>query len=817
VLLSTDGGKTFLKLADKIENTGFYDLTVPNTSAQNCVFRVNAWFGSELFGYNLSPVFSIAAAPTPRPTSIPTQAPTPQPTAVPTTVPTAAPTAAPTPTTTPTPEPTPTPAPTAIPTPTPSVDSSKFSPTYTATGDVFISSQGDGTRWFKIDHELDGADSIIWQIGRKEFPCGLPEDPEQATGLLVQGQLPGSQTQFMLDFNAIIPRLEYRDDDPMLEQLAENKGEQFEILSDTVLLNQSQRTLFIRAILFDENNRIIGVTRSDFMVSYGEPHFDLAFASTDAVTEQYGTPILSAKTEPGFDPGVFEPIPEKGFAIYTGFNTDWSFSLSGIPKETISFNLQIATAPYKTESQSDWDTPEGLVYENEHIFIQVEHFYHIKFSEFAALPLNRADGTTVYYMRAVCYVPGQATGSVVPVVSRTAKIIYTGDMKLYMAAQFDVADMPPEELTVPANVPHTDFLRYIPAQLPLKHPEEYFEVTRPVQAEEVCFFIKNNKTGEFIYPYNVHMYMFPGTTRAEYQATVDRLLAPGSWFHLTITESGWDAFWSDFFDLLGQIYESIQKAYSDLKITVANTIADQFSFLGADVQSYIRSAVTALIDYGLASVGLPPTLPNFEQLADQGLDYCVKVALQEAAKTAGVSVEELPPSVSQSIAAEMKTQLENIAETRQVNPFDVNYLKPAPQALYRPAYVDVKIFNDKSQLSPSGTLTITYYPVNKAHFSMYKYVSVPVPQLKPHESTFIRIYLKPDHTDLPIYDEYYWGNTGECMFKATVKYDVPTAEQAAQELGITGETPGRPVVYTYDRDPISEIIRISPPCEPIYN
>ena len=55
------------------------------------------------------------------------------------------------------------------------------------------------------------------------------------------------------------------------------------------------------------------------------------------------------------------------------------------------------------------------------------------------------------------------------------------------------------------------------------------------------------------------------------------------------------------------------------------------------------------------------------------------------------------------------------------------------------------------------------------------------------------------------------------MFKATVKYDVPTAEQAAQELGITGETPGRPVVYTYDRDPISEIIRISPPCEPIYD
>ena len=296
------------------------------------------------------------------------------------------------------------------------------------------------------------------------------------------------------------------------------------------------------------------------------------------------------------------------------------------------------------------------------------------------------------------------------------------------------------------------------------------------------------------------------------------MLPPGSWFPSNHHAkrlgclSGQNS-WT----LLQQVYEGIQKAYSDLQVIVANTIADQFAFLGADVQSYIRTAVKALINYGLASVGLPPTLPNFEQLAEQGLDYCVQVALNEAAQTAGVSIEELPESVRQSITDEMEYQLSRLAQQRQANPFDVDYLKPAEMAQYRPAYVDVKVFNDQSAWSPPGTMTVTYYPVGKEHFSLFKYVSVPVPPLRPHDSTFIRVYLKPDHTDLPVYNEYYNGEIGECLFRTTVIYDVPDIADVAEAQDITGSTPGRPVVYTFDRDSVFEFSAISPPSSPLYD
>ena len=158
-------------------------------------------------------------------------------------------------------------------------------------------------------------------------------------------------------------------------------------------------------------------------------------------------------------------ISDKGHAIFTGYNTDWSFELSGIPTKTLSFDLQIASVPFNDENQMDWQAPEGLVYQETHVFIQVQHFYHIRFADFATLPFYRADGTQIYYMRAICYLPGSAEGTVIPITSpKHIKSSTPAIFLIYMASQYDASDMPPEELEVKSGVPHTDFLRFIPAR-----------------------------------------------------------------------------------------------------------------------------------------------------------------------------------------------------------------------------------------------------------------------------------------------------------------------------------------------------------------
>ena len=774
VLFSADGGETYQAIVTGIANTNAHELTVPDVVSDNCIFRVNAWVGTTLLGYNVSPTFGVTDAPTPIPT----------------------------------------------PSPEPAPDEVNMPPSYTQEKDAFISADGDASRWFSVEHDLANVDRMIWQISRIPFPCDINTLVFEPSGLLARGQLTSDTTEFKIDFTSIMASFEAKTDDHFSDELPENQGEPFDAVSGLILSKQLQRELYMRVILLDDADQVIGITRSGFQIVYGKHTLDLVAAKEIDLLPQRQPPVLTAKSEPGFAPGTFEAIADKGLYIYAGGISDWSFMLEDIPTDSVEVDFQISTLPFKTATPSDYQQPGGLVYQSEATglsYTTVTKYYHVPFSDFAPESSQLGEDTIQYYMRAVCYVPGPAAGTVVPVATKTHSVFYTGDLKAYQISQLDVPPMKVRDVVVKSYVPHTDFQRYIPVQWPIKDYQEYFEVTRPIEAEEICFSIKNSKTGDFLYPYATHMMLFPNTTRAEYQEIVDRMLPPGAWFKLTMNQSGWDALWSEFFDLLGQVYSSIQNAYNGLKATVANTIAAEFTFLGADAQAFIRTAVHGLIDYGLASVGLPPSLPNFQHLADQGMDYCVRVALDEAAQSMGVPTDQIPDEVRQEIVGEIKQQLNTLVDMNGVNPLDVDYLKPATKAMYRPAYVDVKVFNQHDGSSAAGTLTISYYPVGKPHFKMYKYVCLPIPSLETHQSTTIRVYLQPDNTDLPIYKDYYWGDIGECLFQLTATYDVPDIEDASAQQGVDSYSASHYNAYVYDYDPIYQISLTSTPCNSCYD
>lgn len=70
--------------------------------------------------------------------------------------------------------------------------------------------------------------------------------------------------------------------------------------------------------------------------------------------------------------------------------------------------------------------------------------------------------------------------------------------------------------------------------------------------------------------------------------------------------------------------------WASLKKFAVNAVASGIDGLGIPCGSSCKSLLSAGLEIGLMAAGLPPTLPNFEQLKQQGLDY---VAAQIASQT----------------------------------------------------------------------------------------------------------------------------------------------------------------------------------------
>lgn len=762
VLFSADGGAKWSTIAENLSDKSAYLLTVPNKVSNKCLFRVNAWAGQKLLGHNLSPAFRIVS---PSQASEGSGEPLPP-------------------------------------------------PLFTAEDGAFISPEGDAVRLLKIEHALKNVDSVVWQVGRINFPCGAALPFAEAPGLLAQGELPGDTREFKIDFGALLAGVEAG------EAPAANEGAEFSILAKSLAFKRSQHDLYIRTVLLDKNKKVVGITRSDFQVIYGQSSLDTQTPPETTVSAGE----FSIKEESGWTPGSFKLYPEQGVCLFAGYENKWTFMLDKIPKKaphiTYDGELQIATQPFADKYESDYLDPAGLVYRRRSRNTQVTQWFHVDCADFAPTYEELGQETIQYFIRAVCYLETDIPGTYIPIATPSYPLCYTGDFNLYLKKKAEAIPPPPVEVEVKSLVPYTRVVSYIPPQWAFKNAHEYLQVTRHIEAEELCFYIKNHKTGEFLYPYPAHFMIYPKTTPEEYQETLDRMLPRGANFHLTIKgPSGLAKLVSDFADLLKEIYQGIQSAYNGFKAGVANFIADRCSFLGETVQGYVRSGVKALLDYGLAYVGLPPSLPNFEELAKRGLGYCVEVALQEAAEAIGVPPEMIPDQAKEEIIAQVNAEFDELTATRMVNPFDVDYLKPSPEAMYRPPRVTLSFFNaDKEEWSCPGTVYIDYTSGGGDAFSLFRSSYVTIPSLPPMSVKEIDVYLAKGKTiTAEGFRAYYDGSSKDFTDLIVVAtYHVPNIEEAAKEQGLIGTDPKITYLYEFDRDPVYRFKENTPANEPYY-
>jgi hypothetical protein len=166
----------------------------------------------------------------------------------------------------------------------------------------------------------------------------------------------------------------------------------------------------------------------------------------------------------------------------------------------------------------------------------------------------------------------------------------------------------------------------------------------------------------------------------------------------------------------------VSERYDDLK-QVAVDVVMKYTFFGAqcefiagaiddDKTGYCRVIAETAVSSGMVALGIPPSLPNYNELIDKGIDHAVEIAAAEIASQTGVPCigpceDALRAGFSQA-ADQLKTSSftpgcagEEEAHHHGREPLclpDYVIAKPAPGAVYTPATAVVEVtrlFTDK--------------------------------------------------------------------------------------------------------------------------
>ncbi len=774
IQLSIDGGATFETIAKDIAATS-YDWTVPQIAEDDVIVRVDAYVESILYTSADSGMFSVTLPPTPTPTPTPIVIP-----------------------------------PSFIPfTPSPDV-------AYQIGTDGFINISQDGLRWFLASIDTELADRAIWQLSKTPFST-VESDPLEPNALLATGDLAFDTTgaagtielEFAVDYTAIIHAIN--------KEPYENHGSDFVLTEDAVLLPQEQYNLYLRVLVLDANGMIIGDADKGLITPCG---FPLVSQVSDLLPEMpiplvelwisnESSDIANQYRNMVHDP--YTPIyvlPKDLYRDITFVNT---------PKETRSITIQVSSMPFPTELNA-FDTVPGLVYTH----ISGEEFSYTNNTFSLALPLYEflpsyeeiGDNTAAFYVRAVYLTEAENDPSArIPQSSEIQTIYCNRDGPPSDSSTLSFIQT--QSVEVKSHVPYTTFMAFFPAEFEHPNAEEYYEVTRRILWNEMGMTLTT--PDGVLYPYVLH-YQKTGITTDEYQALLDKYLPVGASFHLTIKTHWYD----EFVNLLSEIYGAIRDAYNGLQGEFADFVADNIPLIGDAARDVVRSAIKSVIKVGLAAIGLPPDLPDFERLAADGLDYCIEVAINEACATYGVPLDELPEDVRDQVTSEMTAKFEELMTMNHANPLGVDYLRPATWYQYSPGYITVFVQNFSDEVSAPGTLYASYRSETRSLVKYYESVRVTVPQLLPGDYVAINVYLTPtigqaSSEYFEQYKAYYLGNNGPSKFSVTVEYDIEDPYTLAAEQGLvtSAATPfGRlEQTYVYDHDPVYHFAYIGDPFE----
>ena len=197
-------------------------------------------------------------------------------------------------------------------------------------------------------------------------------------------------------------------------------------------------------------------------------------------------------------------------------------------------------------------------------------------------------------------------------------------------------------------------------------------------------------------------------------------LAPGSWFAYVPKSKGGGSggFFSGFSSVLGglatgtwtalgemanslaemteQIKASLAKAVVNVA-TIVPGVSEACGALQSATGASCEAVVEAGMEYGLASMGLPPSLPNWEQLQNQGIEYLAAEVATQIGDPTGLSQQ----FTEQMLHDMVDSTLNKVSEGRPGLGATIDWL--TPYLGYDPAVWTLSVFNSDPNYHPQST------------------------------------------------------------------------------------------------------------------
>jgi hypothetical protein len=337
---------------------------------------------------------------------------------------------------------------------------------------------------------------------------------------------------------------------------------------------------------------------------------------------------------------------------------------------------------------------------------------YVDFTKFAEAPASMQAGKYIrYYLRGVAVKKSLTPGVDEVFYSSPVTIEYGYEPPLTW-----YSDEPYKKTqTLQAALPSIKVKNYQPVVWPAKDYLHHYYVFQAPKATDIKCNWKNTNTGEILYPYysNIGYYNGKGiSSPQEYETKmIPKVLPVGATVYFSPPKEEDKAWYQQLFDGIVNFFKDLVYVVKE----ITNQVSTAYAKLKSDLVMFVvnlcpvdslkgqfKIALEGLINGALMSLGIPPTLPNFDELSEMSMDYLAEVVLTEA----GIPPTEWNKDLTRDIAEGIYTEVEKATNYADVNPINAAFLKLDPNYLYKPGSVEIEISNNTVYDSIPGSFDL---------------------------------------------------------------------------------------------------------------
>jgi hypothetical protein len=297
------------------------------------------------------------------------------------------------------------------------------------------------------------------------------------------------------------------------------------------------------------------------------------------------------------------------------------------------------------------------------------HLFPVNFHNFATAYDPNNPSITRYYLRVLAVAPADGPGSYTAYVSEQTEVDW-GKQDEFVP-KFCT---PPTFYYYNYQLPNVRFINYTPMHKRDENSQCYYIATtgREYWIEQYLKnptpFMLTNPTYVPAQDAEKFATLMVGDVKYGWGKNVCEPPADKSW---------WDKLMdgiSDFFSLLAETLNNFADIYNSTKASVIAACCGG--------SSACVTIVSAGVDIGLAALGVPPTIPNFDQLMNEGAGYLAATIADES----GVPGTDI---IAKEAITQMASSMKNVPSSR-----DAYGSMPDPQYQYQSARVLIELRND---------------------------------------------------------------------------------------------------------------------------